>query len=273
MPRVSKGLQPTDGGNLIISTAGELEAILAEEPQLGQWIHPFVGSDEFIKGGIRWCFWLSEASPDELRSSAILRKRLKAVREMREASSKASTRNWASRPHLFTKGKRPGSRYVIIPSVSSERRRYIPMGFLDADVIPSNLAIIVPDADMFHFGVLCSQFHNAWMRAVCGRMKSDYRYSNTVVYNNFVWPVANDGQRAAIEAAAQGILDARALYPSWSLADLYDPDKMPPELRAAHKALDAAVEAAYGVKLNGDEEKTVAHLFKLYAEMTEGGSA
>lgn len=270
VPHISKGLQPTDGGNLIIQDRATLERILSEEPDLERYIHRYVGSTEFINDTWRWCFWLKDVPMTEYDASPILNERLDAVQRMRSSSSKASTRNWAAHPELFTKGKKPEESYVIIPSVSSERRDYVPMGFLTPDVIPSNLSIIVPGATLWHFGVLQSQFHNAWMRTVAGRLKSDYRYGGDTVYNTFPWPDCNDKERSAISQAAQDILDFRQIYAGQghNLAFLYDPDRMPRSLKQAHRALDAAVEAAYGVDFNGDEEKIVAHLFKLYAEKT-----
>ena len=164
----------------------------------------------------------------------------------------------------------PEGTSILIPEVSSERRRYIPMGFIDPETFCSNLVRLIPDATLYHYGVLQSQFHNAWMRVVAGRLKSDYRYSGGMVYNNFVWPDPTHKQCERIEACAQAVLDVRSNYPGRSLAELYDPDKMPEDLLTVHKALDKAVEEAYGVDFDGDEEKIVAHLFKLYAQMTEG---
>lgn len=268
VPPISKGSQPTDGGNLIIGAKEELDAITSAEPELGKYIRRFVGSDEFINDRYRWCFWLDEAPEALLNTSAILRERLNAVREMRLASTKASTREAAATPALFTEIRQPSSSYIMIPSVSSERREYVPMGFLGKNDIASNLAMTIQNATLYHFGVLSSQFHNAWMRTVAGRLESRYRYSNKIVYNNFVWPSPTPGQKAQIERCAQLVLDVRKQYPDKSLAQLYDPDLMPESLLAAHKALDMAVEDAYGVNFNGDEEKIVAHLFKLYAAKT-----
>ncbi len=267
VPQIRKGSQPTDGGNLIIKTEAEKDQILALEPSLEPYIRRFMGSEEYIKGKWRWCLWLKDAPASLLNGSSILATRLSSVREMRLASPKAATRKWAESPSLFTEDRQPSTPYILIPSVSSERREYIPIGFISPDVIVSNLAMAVPDAGLYEFGMLTSQFHNAWMRTVCGRLKSDYRYSNKIVYNNFIWPDPSSEQRAEIEAFAQRILDVREEYPEKTLADLYDPDRMPADLLAAHKALDAAVEAAYGVDFNGDEEKIVAHLFKLYSQV------
>ena len=198
-------------------------------------------------------------------------KRIKAVKEMRQASNRAGTRKLADRPTRFSTENMPDTNYIIIPKVSSERRRYIPMGFMSPDVLASDLVFIVSNATLYHFGVLESNVHMAWMRAVCGRLKSDYRYSKDVVYNNFPWPSPTDEQKAKIEKTAQAILDARAKYPDSSLADLYDELTMPVELRKAHQDNDRAVMQAYGfpVKSSFTESQCVAELFKLYKEMTK----
>ncbi|WP_165248055.1 type IIL restriction-modification enzyme MmeI [Adlercreutzia sp. ZJ141] len=197
-----------------------------------------------------------------------IEERIIRVKEFRSSSSREATKKLAVTPQLFGEIRQPETQYIFIPRHSSERRIYIPLGFLDSDIICGDSGSFVPDAELYHFGVMMSQFHNAWVRTVCGRLENRYRYSNKVVYNNFVWPSASAEQRQRIEKAAQAILDVRASYPELSLANLYDPDKMPADLLKAHKTLDAAVEAAYGVSFNGDEEKIVAHLFKLYAEAT-----
>ena len=193
--------------------------------------------------------------------------RIAQVREDRLASPAATTRRTASTPTLFAVDAQPETNYLIIPQVSSERRRYIPIGFMSPETIASNLVFVVPDATLYHFGILTSNVHNAWMRLTCGRMKSDYRYGGDLVYNNFPWPEPNDAQKARIEQTAQAILDARALYPNASLADLYDPLTMPPELLKAHQANDKAVMQAYGMPIKDtDEAACVAWLMKLYQE-------
>ena len=197
-------------------------------------------------------------------------RRLEAVREMRLASSAAPTRALAEKPYLFFSTPQTDSNYLCIPEVSSERRRYIPIGFMDKSVIASNKLLIVPDATLYHFGILTSNVHMGWVRAVAGRMKSDYQYSGATVYNNFPWPTPTDEQRAKIEQTAQAILDARALYPDCSLADLYDEVTMPPELRKAHQANDKAVMLSYGFDIKTTTETTcVAELMKLYQKLTE----
>ena len=193
--------------------------------------------------------------------------RIKAVKEFRLASTRGATRALAETSWLFAEIRQPTGNYIIFPRTSSESRSYVPLGFMSPDVIPSDAISIIPDATLYHFGVLTSRFHMAWMRATAGRLKSDYRYSNTVVYNNFVWPGVNDKQRAKIEATAQKILDARAKYPESSFASLYNDDLMPPELKKAHKDNDAAVCEAYGFAKNISEEEIVSALMRLYVNM------
>jgi hypothetical protein len=205
----------------------------------------------------------------DARRSRIVRERLNSVREFRLASPAAPTRKTAETPYLFFFISQPDSTYLLIPSASSQRRKYIPIGFMPSEVISSNANSIVADATLFHFGVLTSQMHNAWMRTAAGRLKSDYRYTGNIVYNTFPWPDTTKAQRQHIKQLAQAVLDARAHYPTSSLADLYDPLTMPPDLLKAHKALDCAVEQAYGINFNGDESAIVSHLFKLYAEATK----
>ena len=229
-------------------------------------MHPFLGSREFINGDPRYILYLADATEDELMELPMCRERIEAVRRFRLSSSSAPTRRLAERPRNYHVENMPKGDYIIIPRHSAERREYIPMGFLPADILCGDSALMMPNATLYHYGVLQSQFHNAWMRTVCGRLKSDYRYSAGVVYNNFVWPDPTEAQRAEIEARAQAVLDARDVHTGKSLADLYDPDKMPADMLAAHHALDAAVEVAYGVGFQGDEEKIVAHLFGLYAQ-------
>lgn len=213
--------------------------------------------------------WLGDATPAQLRHLPRFMERVSAVREFRLASKSAPTRKLADRPTRFHVENMPEGTSILVPKVSSERRRYIPMGFIDPETFCSDLVFLIPNATLYHYGILQSQFHNAWMRVVCGRLKSDYRYSGGVVYNNFVWPEPGAEQRAEVERRAQAVLDARRLYEGSTLADMYDPDNefLYPELVRAHRELDAAVEAAYGVDFGGDEQKIVAHLFGLYAKM------
>lgn len=269
VPAMSSGGKPVEGGNLIF-TEQEKEEFLAIEPNAGIYFRPFMGSDDFINGHTRWCLWLLNVSPKDLRSLPYVMERVEKVREFRAASVKLATREYASYPTRFMEIKQPNSDFLMIPATSSENRRYVPIGYLDKNVIASNAASFVPDATIYHFGVLTSNVHMAWMRAVCGRLKSDYRYSNTIVYNNFPWPAPTDEQKAAIEKTAQAILDARALYPDCSLADLYDEIAMPPELRKAHQANDRAVMQAYGFDVKTMTESTcVAELMKMYQKLTK----
>lgn len=269
VPQMMKGSQPTDGGNLILSPE-EKDDLLKKNPELSRYIRPFIGAEEFIKGKKRYCLWLDRANPEDLVHSTEITRRIAAVRESRNASPKAATRQWAKFPMLFTENRQPKDTYIIVPSVSSEKREYIPMGFVSPDVVASNLVLIIPKASLYHFGVLTSSVHMAWMRVVCGRLKSDYRYSGDIVYNNFPWPTPTDEQKAKIEQTAQQILDARALYPNSSLASLYSENFMPIELRRAHEGNDHAVMAAYGFPVKTmTESQFVAELFKLYQELTK----
>ena len=264
---IRKGNQPTDGGNLIIE-ADEIEDFLHNEPLAKPYIKKLIGAKEYINNLDRYCLWLVGVKPEEIRKMPSVMERVKRVREMRLASPDKGTQRLADYPTLFRETNNPKT-FVVVPSVSSENRKYIPMGFLDENTIPTNLVLIIPDASLYHFGVLTSNVHMAWTRAVCGRLKSDYRYSKDIVYNNFPWCSPTEEQKRKIEETAQAILDARALYPNSSLADLYDEVAMPPELRKAHQANDKAVMQAYGFwgKLN-TESACVAELMKMYQKMT-----
>ena len=269
VPPMLLGNKPADGGNLIL-TADEAAEIKKKEPELEEWIKEYIGAVEFINRRKRYCFWLVNTPISTLRNSPELKKRLQGVKTMREASTAAPTREKAKTPHLFFFISQPDGNYLLVPSTSSENRRYIPIGFMPPDVIASNAATIVPNATLYHFGVITSNVHMSWMRTVAGRLKSDYRYSNSVVYNNFPWPSPSLEQRKRIEDTARGILQARALYPDSSLADLYDPLTMPPELRKAHTANDRAVMQAYGMPIKEtDEAACVAWLMRLYQNLTQ----
>lgn len=245
----------------------EKTELVQKEPDAVGWIRSFVGAEEFINRISRWCLWLKDCPPDKLRKMPEVLKRVEGVKQTRLVSKKAATREWAQRPTLFTEDRQPVKPFLLIPSVSSERRNYIPIGFMSPECIASNLVLIIPNATCYHFGILCSAMHNAWMRSVCGRLKSDYRYSAGIVYNNFPWPEPTDKQQITIEAAAQGVLDARAKYPTSTLADLYDPLTMPPELVKAHQVLDRAVDAAYGKTAFKTEAERVAFLFERYQQL------
>ncbi len=267
VPKIGIGNKPIDGGFYLFSD-DEKADFLKSEPGAEPYFRKWIGAREFLHGESRWCLYLGNATFSELKGLPRCRERIEAVREYRLASKSAPTRKLAETPARFHVENMPRGNSIVIPEVSSERRRYIPMGFIGPDTLCSNLVKLIPNASIYHFGVLHSQFHNAWMRTVCGRLKSDYRYSGGVVYNNFVWPEPSDSQREEVERCARAVLDARFAQEGATLADMYDPDNETffPDLMHAHRALDAAVEAAYGVDFRGDEEKIVAHLFRLYAE-------
>ena len=268
VPEIGIGNQPIDDGNYLF-TEEEMLDFIAKEPQSRQYFHPWYGAQEFIHQKPRYCLWLGDCSPAEIRKMPHCMKRVENVRNFRLASKSAGTVKLADRPTRFHVENMPEGNYIIIPSTSSERRRYIPIGFLSANDISSNAVHIIPNATLYHFGVLQSNVHMAWIRTVCGRLKSDYRYSKDVVYNNFPWPDADGAAQKRIEQSAQAILDARALYPDSSLADLYDPVLMPAELREAHRHNDSAVMAAYGFSQKLTESECVAALFALFSHNTK----
>ncbi len=268
VPLISFGSMPNDGGHLLLSDE-EKNALLMADPDAAPWILPLLGADEFINKLRRWCLWLINCPPNILRNLPEVSKRVAAVKAHRLASNRATTKELAATPALFGEIRQPSGNYVLIPRHSSERRLFIPMGFLTPDVICGDANMCVPDATLYHFGVLTSAMHMAWVRAVCGRLKSDYRYSAGIVYNNFPWPDApTDAQREKIEAAAQAVLNAREQFPEATLADLYDPLTMPPALLKAHQKLDAAVDAAYGKKSFKNDAERVAFLFERYQTLT-----
>ena len=267
IPEMITGNRPADGGHLIIEAA-DYEDFVSKEPQAKQYIKKLLGSVEFINNKERYCLWLKNVSPAELRRLPLVLERINNCRNDRLSSPDKGRQKLADTPHLFRETNNPET-YIVVPSVSSENRRYVPMGFLTDETIPTNLVLIIPDATLYHFGILTSNVHMAWMRVVCGRLKSDYRYSKDIVYNNFPWPTITPEQEAEISRTAQAILDARNLYPDCSLADLYDEATMPIELRRAHQANDRAVMRAYDLPATTSESDTVAHLFKLYEELTK----
>lgn len=267
--KMIKGSQPTDGGNLLLND-DERKELIQKNPLSEKYIKRYMGANDLINNAIRYCLWLVDVSPNELRRMPEVMKRLDKVKESRLSSKKAATQKWADKPYLFTENRQPNTDYLILPVVSSENRKYIPVCYVTKDVIANANAQMIPNANLYTFGIINSNVHNAWLRAICGRMKSDYAYSATIVYNNFPWPDPTPEQKAAIEKTAQAILDARALYPDCSLADLYDELTMPPELRKAHHANDFAVMAAYGFDKKISESECVAELMRMYREMTEG---
>ncbi|TFG83375.1 MAG: class I SAM-dependent DNA methyltransferase [Spirochaetales bacterium] len=301
VPIMGIGNKPIDGGNYLFTT-DEKEAFLLAEPQAREFFSKWLGSDEFINGWCRWVLWLGDCPPQKLKSMPMCLERVDAVRKFRLASKSAPTRKIADTPTRFHVEKIPKSTFIVVPKVSSERRPFLPIGFMSPDVICSDLLQLITDASLFHFGIIQSTMHMSWMRQVCGRLKSDYRYSNSLVYNNFPWPrctpavtsrggsgetsggtpldFRSEGETSpldphilAVEKAAQAVLDARTLFPDSSLADLYDPLTMPPALVKAHKSLDASVDKCYRTKPFGTELERVEFLFGLYEEYTAGLTA
>lgn len=269
VPDIGIGNMPLDGGNYLF-TEEEKALFITIEPAAEKWFRPWIGSHEFINRYFRQCLYLKDCSPNDLRKMPECIKRVEAVRQFRLESSRASTKKLAEYPLSFATTNIPTNDYIVVPKVSSERRKYIPIGLMTPDILASDLVFIIPNASLYHFGILTSNVHMAWMRAVCGRLKSDYRYSKDVVYNNFPWPTPTDEQRAKIEQTAQAILDARNLYPDCSLADLYDEATMPPELRKAHQQNDKAVMQAYGFDVKTTTESScVAELMKMYQKLAE----
>lgn len=269
VPLMRSGNKPIDDGNYLF-TKEEMSEFVKAEPESERYFHKWLGSREFINGIERYCLWLGDCSPKELHSMPKCLERVENVRKFRLSSKSAGTRKLAETPTRFHVETMINSDYLIMPLTSSERRRYVPIGFVTSDVMASNLVNVVTNVNMYHFGVLTSNVFMSWMRAVCGRLKSDYRITKDNVYNNFPWCNPTDKQKALIEKTAQAILDARAKYPDCSLADLYDETTMPPELRKAHQANDFAVMAAYGFDRKITESECVAELMKMYRKLAEG---
>jgi hypothetical protein len=268
VPDMRFGSMPRDGGNLLLDDE-ERAALLAVEPESAEFILPFIGAEGFINGADRWCIWFDGKDPAALRSLPMLRQRVEQTKAFRLASKAASTRNFAATPYLFCQIAQPTTDYILVPRHSSENRQLIPMGFFGADKIAADSCNTIPGASIYHFGVLQSSMHMAWVRYTCGRLESRYRYSKDIVYNNFPWPDSpTEAQLRAIEMAAQLVLDARAAHPESTLADLYDPTAMPADLVKAHQSLDRAVDAAYGRKAFKSDADRVAFLFDRYQAMT-----
>jgi hypothetical protein len=272
VPPIVFGSMANDGGHLFLDETEKAE-LLRDCPAAVKWIRPFLGADEFINNIPRWCLWLKDCSPAELRAMPAVMVRVQKVKAHRAASARAATQALAATPTLFGEIRQPGNDYLLVPRHSSERRDIIPIGFLSPDVIVGDANLCIPDATLLHFGIMTSRMHMAWVKYVCGRLESRYRYTNSIVYNNYPWPESStDAQRQAIETAAKAVLDARAQFPSSSLADLYDPLTMPPALLKAHQKLDAAVDKAYeasgGKKSYKSDAERVAFLFELYQKYT-----
>jgi hypothetical protein len=269
IPQIHFGSMPRDGGWFILDE-NQKNDLISKTPNARKWVHLYLGSREFLNNLQRWCLWLVNADPQELRKCPFVLDRIEKVKNFRLGSKAEGTRKFAKTPTLFCQIAQPDTNYIAIPKVSSEKRRYIPMGFLPPDVIASDLLFVVPYTNLYHFGVLESNVHMAWMRTVAGRLKSDYRYSKDVVYNNFPWPTPTDSQKERIEKTAQAILNARKLYSNASLADLYDETIMPSELRKAHQENDKVVMEAYGFDWHHmTESDCVAELMKLYQKLVE----
>ena len=267
-PEIRYGSKPVDNGNFILNNAEKAD-LIASEPKAEKWIRRYIGSEELINGNERWCLWLHGIKPEELKAMPLVLKRVEKVKEFRLASKKAPTRQAAAFATTFIEQRQPTSNYLAIPEVSSENRIYIPIGFLGKDTVASNLLYTVPNATVYHFGILTSTMHMSWMRATCGRLESRYRYSAGLVYNTFPWPQnPTTAQLKEIEEKAQAVLDTRTQFPSSTMADLYDPLTMPPPLLKAHQALDKAVDKAYRKQLFASERERVEYLFDLYQKLT-----
>ncbi len=267
VPRMIWGNKPTDGGNFLFADEAEKNEFIGVEPEAEKWIRPFISGRDFLHNHYRYCLWLKGIAPDELRRLPHVKNRVEAVRDTRLSSKAAATRKKAQTPTLFAQISQPESDYLAIPEVSSENRMYIPIAYMPAEVIASNKIQLIPNASKFHFGVLTSMMHMAWIKYVCGRLKSDYSYSNTIVYNNYPWPGnPSTKNKKSVEDKAQRVLDVRADFPSSSLADLYDPLTMPPELVKAHQALDKAVDLCYRPQSFKTEIARIEFLFELYGK-------
>jgi len=268
VPKISKGSQPTDDGNLIFNSKEELNDFLIKEPSAERYVRKYVGSREFINNIDRWCLWLVDVKPDELAKMPFILERMEKVKQFRSQSTSPATREFFSH-HLFQQNHQPKTDYLVIPSVSSEKRQYIPIGFYGPDTVTSNLCLIIPNISMYEFGILTSQMHMAWTKYTCGRLKSDYRYSASIVYNNFPWPLSSQSKQIElVEGLAEKILAIRLIYPESSLSDLYNPITMPADLKRAHQDLDKAVDQAYRSQPFTSEAKRMEFLFELYEKYT-----
>ncbi|MCA6230365.1 MAG: class I SAM-dependent DNA methyltransferase, partial [Phenylobacterium sp.] len=268
-PKVVIGSKPIDGGHYIFERA-EADAFLLDEPKAKPFMRPFVGAEEYINGGDRWILYLRDAAPEQIRGMPNVAARISAVRQKRLDSPSAGTRALADFPTRFHVTVVPDRPFLCIPKVSSERRSYVPIGWLHPPTIPSDLVFVLEDASLERFALLTSSMHMAWLRNIGGRLKSDYRYSVGLVYNPFPWPNLEGADRSRLDTLAQSVLDARTAHPGATLADLYDPDVMPADLRKAHRALDLAVDRLYRKEAFADDRERVEHLFRLYEQMTAG---
>lgn len=269
VPKMNYGSMPIDDGHLILEE-NDVKELLRENQENSKFIKEYAGGEELIKNNKRWCLWLLNISPEKFRKSKFIMKRIEDTKMFRLSSSRPQTLALADTPYLFGEIRQPKNKMIAVPKVSSERRRYIPISIISPDIIVNGSTLIIPDADLYTFGILTSNVHNAWMRAVCGRLEMRYQYSANIVYNTFPWPAPTAAQKAKIEQTAQGILDARSQYPDSSLADLYDETVMPAPLRKAHQENDKAVMTTYGFDWkNMSESECVAELFKMYEKLTK----
>ncbi|OGI80206.1 MAG: methylase [Candidatus Zambryskibacteria bacterium RIFOXYD2_FULL_43_10] len=265
VPEIVFGSMPNDGGNFLF-TPEEKDSFLESEPGAEPFIKELISAKEYLNGEKRYCLWLKDADPTALKKLSKVIERIENVRKLRSESKRKETKELAKYPSLFGEIRQPESAYVVIPRVSSENRAYIPMGFFGPEYIVGDTCLAVPNATLYHFGVLQSEMHMVWVKYVCGRLKSDYRYSNNIVYNNFPWPEKVSAEKKAVEKCAEDVIFLRTIYPHSSLADLYDPNTMPSDLREAHEKLDRAVEACYGRKFKNDQER-ISFLFDLYKKL------
>jgi hypothetical protein len=267
VPKMSFGNMPLDGGHLLLSD-DEKNELIKKEPKAEKWLKRVFGGDEFLNDKKRWCLWLEDIEPSELRQLPEVLKRVEAVKKFRQSSVAPSTQKFAEIPALF-RDRRLSKSYVVLPKVNAEKRKYIPFGFFTDEYIATDLLFIIPNCGLYHFGILSSLIHNYWVKNVCGRLGNEIRYSKDIVYNNFPWPEnPSDKQVKAIEKAAQNVLDARAQFPNSSLAELYDPLTMPPALVKAHNDLDKAVDLAYRPQAFASEANRMEFLFELYEKYT-----
>ena len=268
VPEMAFGSMPNDGGHLLMTTE-EKNQLVNEEPHATEFIRRFVSAKEFINGGEKWCLWLEDIAPDKLRSMPAVMRIIERVKEHRLSSTRQTTNELAAQPALFGEMRQPTTEYIVVPRVSSENRKYIPIGFFTPDTIVGDTCMSIPNGTLYHFGILTSMMHMTWMRTVAGRLESRYRYSNKIVYNNFPWPhEMSDDTKHKVEQAAQTVLDTRKKYVTATLADLYDPNTMPADLLKAHHALDRAVDKCYRTKAFTDEHERISFLFEMYQKLT-----
>jgi hypothetical protein len=268
VPKIVFGNMPNDGGNLLLAD-DEKNELLESNPELEKYIRPLIGAYEYLNGIKKWCFWLVGYEEAELKANRILKKRLDNIRKLRGNSTRPGTQALANKPYLFGEIRQPNSEYILIPRVSSENRTLIPMSIFDSNIIVGDTCLLIPNAGLYHFGILQSKMHFAWIKYVCGRLKSDFRYSNEIVYNNFPWPYEiNDKQKIKIETAAQKVLDARKVRPKFGAGSFYDPLFGITEVLKAHKELDKAVDLAYRPQPFTSDANRMVFLFELYEKYT-----